>query len=383
MIKKRIRIFQGILLLFLSLVALSFPKEKNILKQLGLLKDIVLSKTQNTLEVKILFNLYTSHRQFELSNPNRIVVDLFNIEDIKASRYFEINDFGIQAIRVSMVKTDVARVVFGLKEKVPPYKIERIQSGLKVLFWLKEPNQLEREKVIIGESQREEPEVKGREEKEVELKAVLGSKNSKGLEKETKEATNKIKEKLGEKKRILGEAVAILNQIKEERMRQRKKFVRIETIGNYFQPTEEVLKDVYGNGMMFGTELNVGIWNFIEFWLAEKYFNKRAIEEDTGEEREINLIPLEAGLKFRLNKGDINPYFGVGAVYYRYKEISFSGEIKDKKIGFVGLAGFFFKIKLGLIFDIYAHYSYCLVTSGSSKFNVGGLHLGVGFGFEY
>lgn len=54
--------------------------------------------------------------------------------------------------------------------------------------------------------------------------------------------------------------------------------------------------------------MNVGIWKFVELWLAEKYFSKKAVEEASEEERKISLIPLEAGLKFRLNKGVFNPY---------------------------------------------------------------------------
>ncbi|MFB0566519.1 MAG: hypothetical protein ACETWK_12695 [Candidatus Aminicenantaceae bacterium] len=79
----------------------------------------------------------------------------------------------------------------------------------------------------------------------------------------------------------------------------------------------------------------------------------------------------------------LNPYFGGGVGYYQYKEIGVFEEIKDKKIGFIGLAGCFFKISGGLIFDIYAHYSYCRVSPNEHKYNIGGLHVGVGFGFEY
>ncbi|NIM58876.1 MAG: hypothetical protein GTO16_08040 [Candidatus Aminicenantes bacterium] len=47
------------------------------------------------------------------------------------------------------------------------------------------------------------------------------------------------------------------------------------------------------------------------------------------------------------------------------------------------LVGCFIKIAGYLVFDIYANYSYCRITTEKMRFNVGGLHLGIGFGFEY
>lgn len=98
------------------------------------LKKINLRKTRNSLEVEILFNRYTNHRRFGLADPNRIVVDFFNVEDIQARRYIEVDDFGIKAIRSGMFKPSIVRVVFDIEEKIPPYRIERIQGGLKVSF---------------------------------------------------------------------------------------------------------------------------------------------------------------------------------------------------------------------------------------------------------
>jgi len=121
----------------------------------------------------------------------------------------------------------------------------------------------------------------------------------------------------------------------------------------------------------------------MRFRKSQKYFRKKVIDEVSGEERRINLIPLEAGLKLRIGKGKVNPYVGFGASYYRYKEVYFTGEAKNKNIGFIGLVGCFFNIKGSLIFDIHAHYSYCQITSGEDKFNVGGLQIGAGIGFEY
>ncbi|MCK4429844.1 MAG: AMIN domain-containing protein [Candidatus Aminicenantes bacterium] len=157
MIKRRIYFSRLLLLLFFFSVVLSFSSEKSGSKQPGVLKAIVLSRGQNIIEVKIILNPYTSHRLFELRYPNRVVIDLFDIEDIQTSRYIEVNDREIQAIRTGMFKTDVARVVFDLKEQIPLYKIERIQGGLKVLLWREEVSLVKREEVKIKKIQRENP----------------------------------------------------------------------------------------------------------------------------------------------------------------------------------------------------------------------------------
>jgi hypothetical protein len=379
---KRIRLLSALLLLSLFLVSFSFPKEENSSKQQGTLKDVVISRAQNILEVKILFSPYTSSRLFKLSSPNRIIIDLFNIKNIKSSRHFDVNDFGIKAIRSGMFKTDIARVVFDLKDQFSLHKVERIQDGLKVSFWTKESEQIKKEEPEIEKIQREGPELKGEAEKEDQPGAVQEEESGDRLQ-EIKEATDKISEKLEETKKTLDEAVKILDQINKERIRRTKKFVRIEGLGNHFQPRYDVLKDVYKNGVMYGAELNVGVWNFVELWVAQKNFSKKVIDEATGEDRKVNLIPIEAGLKFRFNKGKINPYLGVGAGYYQYKETTSLGETKEKEIGFVTQAGCFIKIGGYLVFDVYANYSYCRITTESTSFNVGGLHLGIGFGFEY
>lgn len=357
---KRIRLLPALLLFSLSLVSFSFSKEESSSQQQGVLKNIVISGAQNVLEVKILFSPYNSTRIFKLASPPRIIIDLFNIKNIKSSRLFDVDDFGIKVIRAGMFKDDVARVVFDLKDQFPLHKIERVQGGLNVSFWTKE-------------SEAEQEDQPGRVRKKERGDRLQ----------EIKEATDKINEKLEETKKTLDEAIKILDQMHKERTRQTKKFVRIEGLGNHFQPRYDVLKDVYKNGVMYGAELNVGVWNFVELWLAQKNFSKKVIDEATGEDRKVNLVPIEAGLKFRFNKGKINPYLGVGAGYYQYKETTSLGETKEKEIGFVGQAGCFIKIGGYLVFDVYANYSYCRITTETTRFNVGGLHLGVGFGFEY
>ncbi len=369
-------------LLFISLVSFSFPKDNDGAGQMGLLEEILITRTPLTLEVRILCNFYTSHRKLILDNPNQIVIDLLNIEDILTRRRFEVNDFGIQVIRTGMFKTNIARVVFDLKADIPPYKIETIERGLKVSFWPTEAPEAEREKILPEEKPAVKIEEKAVKEEKKQPEAVSMSELSTQLEAEIKESLEKSDEQPKETKKVLGELTEALDEIQVEKARERRQFIRIEAMGGHFQPREKILKDTYESGLIYGLGLNVGVWEFAELWIAEKYFHKRSIGE-AGEEKRINLIPLEAGLKFRLNKGTVNPYLGFGISYFLYKEIFLTEEIKDRKIGYIGLAGVFFKIKGGLVFDVHAHYSYCRVSTGEDKLNVGGVQIGASVGFEY
>lgn len=138
------------ILLFLSLAIASFSKECDASTQVNILEQIIISKEQNSLEVKILLSRYTKSECIEVSEPNRIVIDFTETKNITASRRIDVNDFGIIAIRAGMYKSDVARVVFDLQDKYPLYRIEDIQGGVRVLFWLKEAA-VEKKKEVIRE----------------------------------------------------------------------------------------------------------------------------------------------------------------------------------------------------------------------------------------
>jgi len=145
--KKNISIVCSILL-FLSLASVSSSQEEDIFAQANILEKIILSKDQNTLEVQILVNRYTTSDYLLLSEPNRIVIDFFETENITASRQIDVNDFGIISIRAGMYKSDTARVVFDLGKTIPFYRIESIQGGVRVLFWLEEVPELSKEEVV-------------------------------------------------------------------------------------------------------------------------------------------------------------------------------------------------------------------------------------------
>ncbi len=297
------------------------------------------------------------------------------------------NDFGIQTIRAGMFKTDIARLVFDLKDKLIPYKIKKMETGLKITF---RKGKTEEQKLKEKKS-RKLQEIKAEAKKIAEAKAAAVKSSPKNEDikeikkeiKEVKDTAAKVNEKLDKLQVKLDDTLTILKEMQDKRARQEKRFVRIEVTGNYFQPAEGEFKDTFGNGLMEGAELNIGVTNSLEFWLAMKNFSKSSLDEDTAQNRRIRLIPLEAGFKLRFNKGMVNPYIGGGIAYHQYKELYDSKEIKEKKIGFIGQVGCFLKIAENLALDAYAHYRYCLINVGETELDISGFHIGAGLGFEF
>jgi len=387
MLKRKISILSCIILFSASSFIPALFAAKDVNKETGLLNKISLTKKDNTLEVDIIFGPYTSHRHFELSEPNRIVLDLINIEDILSDRHLEVNDFGIQTIRAGMFKTNAARVVFDLKDKLSPYKITKTKKGLKITFRKKKTE----EEKLKEEKSRKLQEIKAEAKKRAVAKAtaVKSSPKNETLKeikekiREIKDTAAKVNEKLDKLQVKLDDTLTILKEMQDERSRQEKRFVRIEITGNYFQPAEGEFKDTFGNGLMEGAELNIGVTNSLELWLAMKNFSKSSLEGEAAPDRKIRLIPLEAGFKMRFNKGAVNPYIGGGVAYHQYKELFNSEEIQEKKIGYIGQAGCFLKIAENLVLDAYAHYRYCLINVGGTELDISGFHVGAGLGFEF
>ncbi len=90
--------------------------------------------SQNSLEIEVLIDHFLSFNKFELSNPNRIVLDISGIADIRSARRFELGEFPVQEIRVGMFKFDTARVVFYVDQNSLRYSVEKTQRGLKIIF---------------------------------------------------------------------------------------------------------------------------------------------------------------------------------------------------------------------------------------------------------
>ena len=145
MIRKNLSLFPFLFMFIILLATFSFSQQK------GSIEKIVISKTEKTLEVRILLSSFSYFRQFEVAGPNRVVIDCFDTRSIKAPRFLRVNALGVRGIRTGMYKPGTARVVFDMIDQIPPYKIESIENGLRILFWPEEEKVIE-EKVEIEDA---------------------------------------------------------------------------------------------------------------------------------------------------------------------------------------------------------------------------------------
>jgi hypothetical protein len=145
MIRKNLSLFHFLFIFIILLATFSFSQQR------GSLEKIVISKTEKTIEVSVLLSYFSYYRQFELSGPNRVIIDFFDTRSIKAPRFLRVNALGVRGIRTGMYKPGIARVVFDMIDQIPPYEIESIENGLRILFWPEEEKVIE-EKVKIEDA---------------------------------------------------------------------------------------------------------------------------------------------------------------------------------------------------------------------------------------
>lgn len=157
----------------------------------------------------------------------------------------------------------------------------------------------------------------------------------------------------------------------------------IQARGLYFHPSDQVFRDIYGNGISWGGELGFKLTKRIGVWAGGDYFSKVGKLVITEEETKVRIAPLTAGAKYYLAVGKFRPYAGAGLGYFHYKETNSIAIVEKNDIGFLVRAGFVFKLGAAFFMDIQGTWSTCSVQPLEVKANLGGLSAGVGLGLEF
>lgn len=157
----------------------------------------------------------------------------------------------------------------------------------------------------------------------------------------------------------------------------------VQVKGVYINPTDQVFKDIYGSGFMYGGELGFGIGKGVEIWIDGMYFRKSGQTTFTKEETKLSLFPLSGGVKAIFDFGVFELYVGGGVSYFQYKESSPIGELKENKLGWLIRAGTYINITRFLFLDLQAAFNYAKVRTGDLEANLGGLSFGAGLGFRF
>ena len=134
---------------------------------------------------------------------------------------------------------------------------------------------------------------------------------------------------------------------------------------------------------MYGGEVSVGVWRDLDLWLGGSYFSRKGELTFTKEETTLEIIPLGAGVKYRLTRGSLSFYIGLGLNYYQYKEKNPIGDVSEGGLGYIGKVGSYVKVTDGLLIDLYLNYSYCKIKPADFDVNIGGIEAGVGVGYRF
>lgn len=161
--------------------------------------------------------------------------------------------------------------------------------------------------------------------------------------------------------------------------------VRVEFKGGYFNSSDSAIRDIYGRGVSFGSEITISVWKGLEVWAGGGYFSRKGGMTYTNDEIEIKIMPISGGLRYTLALSEVfSLYTGAGVSYFIYNEVIPPLEdINDNNIGFVVKAGGILKISKVLFFNLFVDYSSCTVRPADYDVNIGGLSAGIGIGFEF
>jgi hypothetical protein len=158
--------------------------------------------------------------------------------------------------------------------------------------------------------------------------------------------------------------------------------VRLEFKASYFQPLEQAFRDIYGGGLRYGGEVDIGLWRRFDVWLGGSYFSKEGELTFTKEKTELQIIPIGAGLKYRWTKGAIQFYTAVGLSSFQYKESNPIGNLSESQQGMTVEMGSYVKIAGGLLLDVFLNYSVSYLRSEDYEVNIGGLGVGIGLAYQ-
>lgn len=129
-------------------------------------ENIQLIRSAETLKFNLGFGPFSRFRHFELSDPNRIVVDFLDVRDYAELQRHRIDDLGLTSIRVAMFEDTIARVVFDFREEIPAYQVKETDTGLQLLFWAKAAGPVEQAEI------QPTPKIAQKPEKETESEPV-------------------------------------------------------------------------------------------------------------------------------------------------------------------------------------------------------------------
>jgi len=157
--------------------------------------------------------------------------------------------------------------------------------------------------------------------------------------------------------------------------------------GGYFAPSDEVFRDVYSGGPVFGFDLAVPVGGALSVWAGADLLSKNGNLTLTEDPTKVRIIPVFLGLRGEFGKTRLRPYIGAAAAYFLFHESNLLGTVNDGGLGFLGQAGLMWNLGGPVWLDLHAGYRACTLKSGSGddmiEAKLGGLSGGLGIAFRF
>lgn len=128
------KIFNMLLISTIIVFVTSAPKIFGWQEDQAVLERIDLDQTADFLKAAIVISGEFSYQHFELKDPSRLVVEISPAGEIRTKESYEIDVFGVKAVRTGRFKPDTARIVFDLAEAIPTYEVVQVANGIEVVF---------------------------------------------------------------------------------------------------------------------------------------------------------------------------------------------------------------------------------------------------------
>lgn len=324
------------------------------------LSTIDVQKSQDQMEIKLKVTGPVSYESFTLFNPNRLVIDLLQIHEYRNPAEMDINDFGVSRVRTAKNQPDVVRVVFDLDENVPSYSIEDKEGAVHIIFRVERRTEREPEAAPVKTQPQPQP-----------ARAV------------TKPA----------QARTQPTATPPPSQTQEMEGGKPSSALSINLGAGAYMPQSTDFQDIYGTT---STLYSLGLAFYLPLSRVEKlgFSLEGSYVSDTGnttftdEEVNLTLMPVMLNFFYQRAFGAFEPYAGIGASYFSYKEDlpeTFPvSEVSGSVLGYNFLIGTHVKLMSSLSIRAYMRYHVAKKTEADeTEINLSGNELGIGLSYFF
>jgi opacity protein-like surface antigen len=351
--KRSFTALAAVLAVALSLAVQAPASESAVVKSIGFIK------TGTGLEVTVQIDGVYALETSVLTKPDRLVLDISPAEKLAALPSYEVNAFGVTAIRTGQFKPRVSRVILDFSGPVPEYDIQKTVTGLMIK--------------VAGEAQAAE---KAAEPAAVEpVGEARPAEDAKPAPKGAVRTTRPEAEPAaaGSRPLFFNTTVGVM-------------------AGSYKNDSDR-FSEVYGGdtSFQFGLNFTRALVYFRGLHLdvsgEARMISKTGRATLSGDEAKIRIFPLTLAAILAYDMKYVSPFVGYGGDWFSYKETSALAETSGWASGDHFQGGLFIGVPGMENLRIKLYYKHTRVTATENEIDVklGGSEFGFGvsYGFDF